>query len=171
LHADRIQDGLALLGEKWDALDPYEPFNYHFVDKTFDNLYKEQDRLSATASLFSLIAVILAILGLFSITAYSVRLRRKEVGIRKVLGASVTAIILKLSQIYGVMIIAGFLLACPIVYYLANTFLEGFAYKIQLSPIVFGGVGIGIFVLAMLVAGLLSRKAALENPVNALKDE
>jgi putative ABC transport system permease protein len=171
LKPGRIEDGLALLKSKWDSFGSYEPFNYRFIDKSFDNLYKEQDRLSATTSLFSIIAVIIAGLGLFSITAYSVRLRRREVGIRKVLGASVPAIILKLSKMYGVMIISGFILACPIIFYLANSFLEGFAYRIQLSPVVFVSVGIGIFVFAMLIVGWLSAKAALENPVDTLKEE
>lgn len=171
LKPGRIEDGLALLKRKWDSFSPYEPFSYRFIDKSFDNLYKEQDRLSATTSLFSFIAVIIAGLGLFSITAYSVRLRRREVGIRKVLGASVLAIILKLSKMYGVMIISGFILACPIILFLSKSFLEGFAYRIQLSPIVFVGVGIGIFVFAMLIVGWLSAKAALENPADALKEE
>jgi putative ABC transport system permease protein len=171
LESDRIQDGLSLLKQKWNALYPYEPFNYRFVDKSFDNLYKEQDRLSATASLFSLIAIVIAGLGLCSVAAYAVRVRRKEVSIRKVLGASVLSIMVKLSQAYGIMILAGFLLACPIVYYLANEFLDGFAYRIKLSYILFSGVGLAIFILSMMVVGVLSGRAALENPVNALKEE
>lgn len=171
LESDRIQDGLSLLKEEWNALGPYEPFNYRFVDKSFDNLYKEQDRLSATSSLFSLIAIVIAGLGLCSVAAYAVRVRRKEISIRKVLGASVLSIMMKLSGAYGLMILAGFLLACPIVYYLATAFLDGFAYRIELSYILFSGVGLVIFILSMLVVGVLSGRAALENPVNALKEE
>lgn len=171
LKAGRIEEGLALLKTKWNALGPYEAFDYRFIDKSFDSLYKEQDRLTATCSLFSLIAVAISSLGLISITAYSIRLRRKEVSIRKVLGASVSAIILKLSRAYGVMIMIGFILACPVVYYLGNSFLAGFAHRIQLSPLVFVAVGIGIFMLAMIIVGWLSGRAALENPVDALKDE
>lgn len=171
LKSGRIDEGLTLLRKKWDALGPFEPFNYRFVDASFDSLYKEQDRLSATCSLFSLIAVSISCLGLISITAYSIRLRRKEVSIRKVLGASMTEIMLKLSRTYGVMIMIGFVLACPVVYYLGNSFLSEFAHRIQLSPLVFAGVGVGIFTLAMFIVGWLSGRAALENPVDALKDE
>lgn len=171
LKPGRIEEGLALLRGKWDAMGPYEPFGYRFVDKSFDSLYKEQDRLSATCSLFSLIAVAISCLGLISITAYSIRLRRKEVSIRKVLGASMAEIVLKLSRVYGVMIVIGFVLACPVVYYLGTRFLAEFANRIQLSPLVFAGVGVGIFALAMFIVGWLSGKAALENPVDALKDE
>ncbi|HEU5147580.1 MAG TPA: ABC transporter permease [Chryseosolibacter sp.] len=171
LKAGRIEDGLAVLRSKWAELGPYEAFNYRFVDKSFDNLYKEQDRLSATCSLFSVIAVAISSLGLFSITAYSIRLRRREVSIRKVLGASVSELVLKLSGAYSFMVIIGFLLACPIAYYLTNTFLAGFAYKVNPSPLIFGGVGIIVLVLALFIVGSLSGKAALENPVDALKDE
>src|SRR5690606_30700078 len=171
LKPGRIADGLTLLQSKWDVLDAYEPFNYRFVDKSFDSLYKEQELLSATCSLFAFIDVAIFSLGLFSINAYSIRLRRKEVSIRKVLGASVPAIMLKLSRTYGVMIMIGFALACPVVYYLGNSFLAEFAHRIQLSPLVFAGVGVGIFTLAMLIVGWLSGRAALENPVEALKEE
>ena len=170
LKAGRIDDGLSVLRSKWDALGPFEPFNYRFVDKTFDSLYKEQDRLSATCSLFAFIAVAISSLGLISITAYSIRLRRKEVSIRKVLGASLAEIVLKLSRVYGMMILIGFVLACPVVYYLGNSFLSGFAHRIQLSPLVFAGVGVGIFTLAMLIVGWLSGWAASENPVDALRE-
>lgn len=171
LKPGRIDEGLALLRSKWNESGPYEAFDYRFVDKSFDSLYKEQDRLTATCSLFSLIAVAISSLGLISITAYSIRLRRKEVSIRKVLGASVPAIIVKLSRAYGVMIAIGFVIACPVVYYLVNSFLAGFAHRIELSPFVFAGVGVGIFLLAMLIVGWQSGKAALENPIDALKDE
>jgi putative ABC transport system permease protein len=171
LKPGRIEDGLALLKRKWNTFGPYEPFDYRFVDKSFDTLYNEQDRLSATTSLFSSIAVTIASLGLFSISAYSIRLRKKEVSIRKVLGASLAAIILKLSKAYGAMIGVGFIIACPIVYYLADSFLQEFAYRIQLSPIVFATVGMGVFTIAMVIVGWLSAKAALENPVDALREE
>lgn len=170
LNPEKIEQGLAVLKAKWESIGSYEAFNYRFVDHTFDALYKEQDRLTATASLFSLIAVTIAGLGLFSITAYSVRLKRKEVSIRKVLGAPVSTIVISLSKTYGIMILAGFLLACPIIFYLASEFLAGFAHKITLSPIVFAMAGLAIFLFAMLIVGTLSARAALENPVDALKD-
>ncbi len=171
LKAGRIEEGLELIRRKWEALAPYESFDYRFVDSSFDALYKEQDRLSATASLFSFIAVAISCLGLFSITAYSIRLRRKEVSIRKVLGASVSEIVLKLSRSYGLMIATGFAIACPIAYYLGNSFLADFAHRIAMSPMVFIGMGAVVYVLSMFIVGWLSGRAALENPVDALKEE
>lgn len=171
LKPGRIEDGLALLRDKWATLDAFEAFNYRFVDDTFDNLYKAQDRLTATCSLFSMIAVVISALGLFTITAYSIRLRRKEVSIRKVMGASVTELVIKLSKSYGVMVLIGFLVACPIAYHIGNTFLSEFAHRIEPSPLLFAGAGIAVFALACFIVGCISARAAFENPVNALKEE
>lgn len=171
LNPDRISEGLELLKKKWEMTDPYEPFQYKFVDESFDHLYKEQERLSSTSTLFSGIAVVLASLGLLSITAYSIRLRRREVSIRKVLGASVSSIIFNLSRGYTSLVIVGFIIGCAIAYYLAEGFLSGFAYRIDLSPMVFVLVGVLVLTFALSIVGWLSGKAALDNPVDALKEE
>lgn len=168
---DRVAEGIALLEKRWNALDPYEPFTYRFVDASFDELYKEQERLGITSSTFALIAIIIAGLGLFSMAAYSIRLRKKEVGIRKVLGASVRNIVLNLSGSFGLLVVVGFALACPAAWYLMNIFLEDFAHRIDLSPWIFLAAGVGVFILSMLMVGLQSGRAANENPVNALRDE
>lgn len=169
-NAGRVKDGLKVLEEKWAQLDAFEAFGYQFVDKTFENLYKEQERLGATASFFAAIAITIAGLGLLSITAYSVRLRRKEVGIRKVLGATIGSIMLNLSLRYSIMIAIGFLIACPIVYYLTTTFLQDFAYRISLSPLTFILSGLVVFGLAMAIIFAITGRAAKENPVEALKE-
>lgn len=170
-HPDRVAEGLAILEEKWNALDPYEPFKYQFVDASFDALYKEQERLGTTSSTFAGIAIVVAGMGLFSMAAYSIRLRKKEVGIRRVLGASLHSIVMKLSSDFGVLVILGFVIASPVAWYLMNTFLEDFSHRIQLSPWTFIVAGAVVFVVAMLMVGLQSRRAAGENPVNALRDE
>ena len=167
---DRIAEGIALLEKRWNALDPYEPFTYRFVDASFDELYKEQERLGTTSSTFALIAIIIAGLGLFSMAAYSIRLRKKEVGIRKVLGASVQNIVLNLSGNFGLLVVVGFALACPAAWYLMNIFLEDFSHRIDLSPWIFLAAGVTVFILSMLMVGLQSGRAANENPVNALRD-
>src|SRR5690606_9063507 len=142
---DRTEEGLALLEEKWNALDPYEPFDYHFVDDSFDALYKEHERLGTTSTTFAFIAMLIAGMGLFSMAAYSIRLRKKEVGIRKVLGASLQNIVLKLSGTFGLLVILGFALACPAAWYLMNIFLEDFSHRINLSPWIFIAAGAVVF--------------------------
>lgn len=170
-HRDRVAEGLELIREKWSALESYEPFDYTFVDKAFDELYKEQEKLGITSTIFSLIAVIIAGMGLFSITAYSIRLRRKEVGIRKTLGASVQNIVMVLSGNFGWLVLVGFIVACPAAYYLMSLFLEDFSHRIALAPWIFILAGGFVFVVAMLLVGIQSGKAALENPVNSLREE
>jgi putative ABC transport system permease protein len=170
-YPDRVAEGLAILEEKWNALDPYEPFKYQFVDESFDTLYKEQERLGATSSIFAGIALIIAGMGLFSMAAYSIRLRKKEVGIRRVLGASLGSIVVKLSSDFGVLVILGFVIACPVAWYLMNIFLQDFTYRIQLAPWIFLAAGAVVFAISMLMVGLQSRHAAIDNPVNALRDE
>lgn len=171
LDPERLQEGIALLEDKWNALDPYESFDYAFVDESFDKLYKEQERLGTTSSLFSLIAIIIAGLGLFSITSYNIRLRKKEIGIRKVLGASTLSIITGLSRNLGLLVAIAFVLACPITYFLSDAFLQDFDYRIALSPWLFILGGGLVFITALLIVGLQSGKAAMENPVNSLRDE
>jgi len=170
-NPDRVAEGLALLEKKYNALGPYEPFDYFFVDKAFDELYKEQERLGTTSSTFSLIALVVAGLGLFSMTAYSIRLRKKEVGIRKVLGASLRSIIMNLSGNFGMLIVLAFILACPAAWYLLSIFLEDFSHRINLSPWIFISAGAIVFTAAMAMVGIQSGRAANENPVNALRDE
>ena len=167
----REKEGLNVLEEKWKKLDAFEPFNYRFVDKTFEALYQEQERLAAAAAYFSVIAIIIACLGLLSMASYSIRLRRKEVGIRKVLGATAGSIILNLSRQYGLMVMIGFMVACPVVYFLTNAFLEGFAYRITLSPMVFLFSGSMIFLLSACVVGMIAGAAASESPMQALKED
>ncbi|MCG8309934.1 MAG: ABC transporter permease [Cytophagales bacterium] len=171
LDPDRLREGIAMLESKWNKMDPYEPFDYSFVDETFDALYKEQERLGTTSSLFSLIAIIIAGLGLFSITSYTIRLRKKEIGIRKVLGASMWSIIVNLSGTFGVLILSSFVLVCPLIYLLSDAFLKDFTYRITLSPWIFIAGGAMVFLTAMLIVSVQSGKAAMENPVNALRDE
>ncbi len=171
LQAGSEREGIQLIEDKWASLEPYEPFSYSFVDDAFDQLYKEHERLGTTAGLFSLIAIVLAILGLFSLSAYSIRLRTKEIGIRKVLGASVGHLIVILSRSYGLLILLGFLLACPLVYVAMQAFLQDFAHRIPLSLGVFVAGGTGVFLLAMCLVGVQTHQAAAQNPVQSLRDE
>jgi putative ABC transport system permease protein len=166
-----VTEGLAILKEKWSGLDPYEPFAYAFVDATFDQFYKEHQRLGTTSTFFSVVALVLAGLGLFSLSAYSIRLRRKEIGIRKVLGASIYHIVTILSRNFGLLIVLGFMIACPLVYYLMRIFLQDFAYHIPLTPGVFLLGGFTILIIFMGLVGIQSLKAARESPSVSIKDE
>ncbi len=171
LDPNRISEALALLEQKWDELGPYKAFDYSFVDEEFDLLYKEQERLSLIATLFAFIGMAIACLGLFSISSYTIRLRKKEIGIRKVLGATISNIVLSLSRNFGLLVLGSFLIAVPVIYFLSLQFLKDYSYRIDLSPWIFIlGIGV-VFVVAMVIVGTQSRLAAMENPVDALVDE
>ncbi len=171
LHPDRVQEGIGIVEEKWNELGPYESFDFKFVDEEYNALYKEQERLGNTASIFSGLALLIAILGLFTITTYSIRLREKEIGVRKVLGASMQSIIVMLSKNFALLIAIAFVLILPVGYSLMRSFLDDYHYRIDLSPFIFLLSGLAIFLLAMLLVGVLAGKAAHDNPVNALRDE
>ncbi len=171
LQPGRTAEGLGVLEAAYQSLNPYDPFGYYFLDAEFDKMYRAQERLGLTASLFAGIAVVLASLGLLALAAFATRLRRKEVGVRKVLGASVSQIIILLSRNFAGLVAIAFVLACPLIYYAAERFLQGFAYRIN--------VGLDIFLItgmiSLLVAGLSvsaqALRAASANPVDSLRDE
>ncbi len=171
LQPGRTTAGLAVLESAYQSLNPYEPFDYYFLDAEFDKMYRTQERLGFTATLFAGVAVVLASLGLLALAAFAAQLRRKEVGVRKVLGASVTQIIVLLSRNFAGLVAIAFVVAGPLIYYAAERFLQDFAYRIGLGADVFLIAG----VIALLVAGLSvsaqALRAASENPVEALRDE
>ncbi|WKN45688.1 ABC transporter permease [Tunicatimonas pelagia] len=171
LQPGRTAEGLAVLESAYQSLDPFEPFSYYFLDEEFDKMYRAQERLGLTASVFAGIAVVLASLGLLGLAAFATRQRRKEVGVRKVMGASVTQIIVLLSRNFAGLVAIAFVVACPLVYYGANQFLQDFAYRISLGADVFLIAGIIAFVIAGISVSLQAFRAASVNPVNSLRDE
>lgn len=171
LQPGRTAEGLAALEAAYQSLNPHEPFDYYFLDAEFDKMYRTQERLGFTATLFAAVAVVLASLGLLALAAFATQLRRKEVGVRKVLGASVAQIIVLLSRNFAGLVAIAFVVACPLIYYATERFLQDFAYRISLGADVFLVAG----AIALLVAGLSvsaqALRAASENPVEALRDE
>jgi len=171
LNPHRIDDGLRTLQKSWASLNPYQTFDYKFIDEEYDQQYKAHERLGITATAFSSIAVIIALLGLFSIASFVVKNRKKEIGVRKVLGATLTQIILLLSKRFALLVVFAFVIASPIIYMLADKFLADFTYRMVLSPFIFIASGVFIFTLAVTIVSLQSGKAALSNPVDSLRSE
>ncbi|MEM1136058.1 MAG: ABC transporter permease [Bacteroidota bacterium] len=171
LNPHRIDEGLQKLQKSWLSLNPYQPFDYKFIDEEYDQQYKAHERLGITATAFSSIAVIIALLGLFSIASFVVKNRRKEIGVRKVLGATLAQIIVLLSKRFVVLVGVAFTIATPIIYFLSEEFLADFTYRMELSPFVFITSGMLILLLAIMIVSLQSGKAAVEDPVRSLKNE
>ena len=162
---------LALLRRTWQALRPDLPFDYAFLDEAVGQQYLNEARWSHAVSYASGIALILACLGLFGLTALTVTRRTKEIGIRKVLGASVSGVVFLLSKEFMLLVLAANLLAWPLAYLVMQRWLEDFAYHIDLSWWIFLLAGLAAFAIALLTVSYQAIKAALANPVESLRYE
>jgi len=156
---------------KWNQLNASSPFAYSFLDERFAQTYKNEQRIGRIIGIFAGITIFVACLGLFGLATFTAGQRTKEIGIRKVLGASVFNITLLLSKEFSKLVLIAFLISVPVSWYAMSKWLQGFAYSVE--------IGIGVFILAGLVALLIawltvsyqSIKAALANPVKSLRSE
>ncbi|MDH3649561.1 MAG: ABC transporter permease, partial [Saprospiraceae bacterium] len=156
---------------KWQQIEPTHPMRYSFLDEDFAALYAEQKRFGNTVFYSGLLTLVIALLGLFGLTMFSVQRRIKEIGIRKILGASVIGIIQLISIDFIKLILIAFLVALPIGYLLTRRWLEGFAYQTNLTWWVFGAVGLVIVLVSMLTVSAQSLRAAYAKPVSSLRME
>ena len=162
---------LADIRTRWQALDPTRTFDYFFADDNFDRLYQAQDRLVTVAGAFSLLAVAIACLGLFALASLMVRHRTKEIGVRKVLGASTTRITLLLSMDFTRLIGLAFVIGTPVAYVAMNQWLEDFAYPIEMRGGEFLIAGLAALGMALLTVSYQAIKTALADPVKSLRYE
>ncbi|MGM5468820.1 ABC transporter permease [Flavobacteriaceae bacterium LMO-SS05] len=160
-----------LIENKYKALAPGMPFNYHFLDDSFDSMYHQEQRIGKVALTFSFLAVIIACLGLFGLATYIAEQRTKEIGIRKVLGASVTNIVTMLSTDFIKLVFISFVIATPIAWWFMNKWLQDFASRIDLSWWIFALTGITALAIALITLSFQAIKAAISNPVKSLRTE
>lgn len=171
LSAQNITKTITEIEGIWAELEPNHPMRYTFLDEDFASLYAEQQRFGTTIMYTTLLTLFIALLGLFGLTAFTVERRTREIGIRKVLGASVTGIIGLLAKDYMKLVAFASLIAIPLGYILANQWLEDFPHRTNLAWWVFAGAGLLILVIGFLTVCLQSVKAAMANPVKAIKTE
>jgi putative ABC transport system permease protein len=155
----------------WTTMAPGEPFNYSFLDQDFARTYTTEQKLGNLFTVFSGLAIIIACLGLFALTAFTTEQRTKEIGIRKVMGASIQNIILLLSRDFSRLILIAFILAIPMAWYGIYWYFQQYAYKTTIGPFVYLAAGFLAFVLAYFTMIYQSLKAASDNPVNSLRSE
>ena len=167
----RAQEVLKLAEEQWNQVLPSVPFDYYFLDDQFARLYESDDRLTGAIGTFSVVAIIIACLGLLGLSSLMTTQRTKEIGIRKVLGSSVSAIIYMLSKGYAALILVAFLISVPIAYYVLDIWLSDFAYRINVGAIVFVVALLGTLFVSLLTVGLQTLKAATANPIKAMRYE
>jgi putative ABC transport system permease protein len=171
VSTDNLPATLSSVEKVYQELFPGNPFQYAFVDETFANQYRNDQRFARLFSVFAALAMFIACLGLFGLVTFTAQQRTKEIGIRKVLGASVTNLVTLLSKDLLKLVMTGFLVAIPIAWYTMNSWLEGFAYRIEIGPGVFLLAGLGAILIALATVSWQSIKAALTNPVDSLRDE
>jgi putative ABC transport system permease protein len=159
------------LRRTWAQLNSEWPFEYRFIDDNFDKLYKSEERLSVLFTVFSILTVFVAALGLFGLVVYNTSQRYKEISIRKVLGAKEISIIIHLIRNYLVIIGVAFIIAIPLSYFAIQSWLMRFPFRIDIGPWLFIKAACFILVLAVFTVGIQSLKAARTNPVNALKEQ
>jgi putative ABC transport system permease protein len=162
---------LALLEKSWKKLVPDAPFEYSFVDEKFDSFYKSEERWSSIAGWAGGISIFLACLGLFGLAALAAVNRTKEIGIRKVMGASVTQVAGLLSKDFVKLIAVALLIASPLAWYFMNNWLQSYAWRINIAWWVFGVTGLFAMLVAVTTISIQAVKAALANPVKSLRNE
>ena len=171
LDPSDITASIAAMEATWNRVIPSFPFEFSFLDEAFERMYRSEERMSSLLGYFSLIAVLIACLGLIGLAAFTAEQRRKEISIRKVLGASPTGISFLLCKEFLLLIAVANVLAWPVAYYAANNWLQSFAYRQDLQVAIFILTGVSSFAMALLTVSYQAIKAALANPVEALNCE
>jgi putative ABC transport system permease protein len=166
-----LRETVDQLSALWNEVLPSATFNFSFLDELVEMQYQEEKRWRNIIWFASFMAVALACFGLFGLAALSAQRRTKEIGIRKVLGASVANIVALLSKDYVKLVILGFVIAIPIAWYAMNQWLADFAYRIEIGPGIFALAGISALAIALLTVSWQSIKAAVANPVDSLRSE
>ena len=166
-----VTETVEFIGKTWNKYIPYKPFDYFFFDDDYNKLYQQEQRTEKLFTIFSIVAIFIASLGLFGLVSFTTQQRTKEIGIRKVLGASVTNIVLQLSKQITIWIVFANIIAWPIGWYFMSNWLHNFAYTINIGLWVFLLAGIITLFIALITISFKAIKAASADPVKALKYE
>jgi len=171
LQGNNIPAGLAHLEKTWKKFLPQNPFDYNFLDESFGQLYEAEQKQGLLFTIFAGIAILIACLGLFGLASFATEQRTKEIGIRKVLGASVSGIVTMLSKDFLKLVLLANIIAWPLAWYGMHRWLQDFAYRTNISWWIFGVATVLALIVALLTVSFHAAKAAVANPVKALKTE
>lgn len=171
VRPDNIEQSIQAVQRAWETLIPNRPFEYTFLDEHFEELYQTDEQMSKVVSVIAGLAIIIACLGLFGLASITTEQRTKEIGIRKVLGASLIQLLGVLSKHFAILILIAFLISVPITYYLLQEWLAGFAFRITIGWWVFIFAGILSLLVALMTVSFQTTRAALANPVDSLRSE
>ena len=166
-----IRKNIDFIKSQWEKINQDTPFACQFLDERFDNLYRAEQRMSTLFNYFTALAVFIACLGLLGLASFMAEQRTKEIGIRKVLGASDTSIIMLLSREFIILVSISNLIAWPLAYYFMNKWLQSYAYHAKINLIIFIISAVAAILIALLTVSYQAYKAATLNPVNSIKYE
>ncbi len=170
-QAQHTKEVIGAIQSIWQKIAPGMPFSYSFLDEDFEHMYAAEQRLGKIFMVFAGLAIIIACLGLFALTAFTAEQRTKEIGIRKVMGASVGSIIFLLSKEFGRLIIIAFVLAVPLAWYGIKSWLDTYTYRVEIGVLIYVIAGAMALLIAWLTMGYQSFRAAMSDPVRSLRSE
>lgn len=171
INSSDVNTCINRIGAFWKTRVPNRPFEYHFLDDDYNKLYVAEQKTAKIFSLFAFIAIILAGLGLFGLAAFTTIQRTKEIGVRKVLGAGTVSIVNLLCREFLQLVVIAFIIAAPVAWLAANKWLQDFAYRINISWVIFALAALAVIAVTFLTVGYHALKAAFSNPVKSLRTE
>jgi putative ABC transport system permease protein len=171
LQSDDLQQTVADLEARWQALVPHRPFDFSFQAERLDRLYRAEARFGRVFGVFAGLALFIASLGLFGLASYTTARRTKEIGIRRILGATTPRLVLLLCRDFAVLVGVAFVVAVPLAFYGLSRWLDGFAYRIDLGAVPFLEAGALAFLIALASVGYRAARAASASPVESLRYE
>lgn len=171
IKAEDVAGTINIAREKWQTFAPGQPFEYSFLDQRFQKIYQQEQKLGKLLAVFASLAILIGCLGLFGLASFMAEQRTKEIGIRKVMGASLNSIVLLLSKEFALLVVVANIIAWPVAYLVMNSWLQNFAYPVKLSPGIFVLSAAAALIIALFTISFQAIKAALTNPVDALKYE
>jgi putative ABC transport system permease protein len=171
IEKGRTEEGIATVKKIWDELVPSYPFDYTFLDAHFEEVYRSDKQMSSVVTIMAGLSILISCIGLFGLAAITIEKKTKEIGVRKVLGATESQITILLSQKFAMLIIIAFVIASPLTYYALHRWLEGFAYRININLLLFVSGGILALVIGLLTVSYHTIRSARANPVKALRYE
>ena len=171
VRSTNLQATIAHIEKTWKKFASAYPFDYRFMDESFGEMYKSEDKLSSLLWIFTVMAIVVGCMGLFGLAAFSAEQRTKEIGIRKVLGASVISIVTMLSKNFLKPVMIASVIAFPVAWWLMNKWLEDFPYRVNISWWIFGVAAVAALVIALITVSFQTIKAAISNPVKSLRTE
>ena len=171
INTDNVSNIISQVQDKWKSMAPGQPFAYSFMDDDFNATYKSEERVGKIFISFAILAILIACLGLFGLVTYAAEQRTKEIGVRKVLGATVSNIVAMLSRDFLKLVLIASFIAFPVAWFGMNKWLQDFAYRVSISWWIFLAAAVIAVVIALFTVGIQAMKAAVANPVRALRSE